>query len=439
MSALDTPIVTEAPKAKVAPETLALRASPRAVTRLSRRALMLLGGVSAMTVGGLAIWALGVQHSGGTPPQELYSTDRKPVAEGLSALPGDYGSLPRQPLPPDVPPLGPPLPGDLGGPILSAEREDGTAPVPPTSVTPMAPTGPSPEEQARLAELQRLRQEADAAARAQLFAQTRQRTEPAGEQAGETAPPRRDPFAPLPGSGESSRPDEAATQNGQDRKAAFLSAGGDPNIYATGRLQTPASPYQVMAGTIIPAAMVTGLNSDLPGQAIATVTEPVYDTVSGRTLLIPQGSRLLGTYDAQVSYGQSRVLLVWTRLLMPDGSSIVLDRLSATDSRGFAGLKDEVDNHWGKLLAGAALSTLLGVGSELASPNRGIDSGDQTVIIATGRSAQDSANQVGQQLTRRNMNVQPTLTVRPGFPVRVLVNKDLVLRPYGARIGGGTR
>ena len=195
-----------------------------------------------------------------------------------------------------------------------------------------------------------------------------------------------------------------------------------------------------MAGTIIPAAMVTGLNSDLPGQAIATVTEPVYDTVSGKTLLIPQGSRLLGTYDAQVSYGQSRVLLVWTRLVMPDGSSIVLDRLSATDTRGFAGIEDEVDNHWGKLLAGAALSTLLGVGSELASQNRGIDQGQQTVVIATGRSAEDSVNQVGQQLTRRNLNAQPTLTVRPGFPVRVLVNKDLLLRPYGSgtrNAGGG--
>jgi type IV secretion system protein VirB10 len=301
----------------------------------------------------------------------------------------------------------------------------------------MVPTGPSAEEQARLAELQRRRQEAEAAARAQLFVQTRQRSEGASEQAAEATRAPRDPFAPLPGSGESGRPDEAAVQNGQDRKAAFLSAASDPKNYASGRLQTPASPYQVMAGTIIPAAMVTGLNSDLPGQAIATVTEPVYDTVSGRTLLIPQGSRLLGTYDAQVSYGQSRVLLVWTRLVMPDGSSIVLDRLSATDTRGFAGLEDEVDNHWGKLLAGAALSTLLGVGSDLASPNRGIDAGDQTIIIATGRSAQDSANQVGQQLTRRNMNVQPTLTVRPGFPVRVLVNKDLVLRPYGARSGGG--
>jgi len=187
-----------------------------------------------------------------------------------------------------------------------------------------------------------------------------------------------------------------------------------------------------MAGTIIPAAIVTGLNSDLPGQAIATVIEPVYDTVTGKTLLIPQGSRLLGTYDAQVSYGQSRVLLVWTRLIMPDGSSIVLDRLPATDSQGFAGIKDGTDNHWGKLIAGAALSTLLGVGAELGSQNSGLGStGQQTVVVATSRSAEESVNQVGQQLTRRNLNVQPTLTVRPGFPVRVIVNKDLVLRPYG--------
>ena len=214
-------------------------------------------------------------------------------------------------------------------------------------------------------------------------------------------------------------------------KSAFLNAATDTKIYASGRLQTPASPFQVMAGTIIPAAMVTGLNSDLPGQAIATVTEPVYDTVTGKSLLIPQGSRLLGTYDAQVSYGQSRVLLVWTRLIMPDGSSVVLDRLLGADTKGFAGLEDETDNHWGKLLAGAALSTLLGVGAELGSQNSGLGgTGQQTIVVATSRSAEDSVNQVGQQVTRRNLNVQPTLTVRPGFPVRVIVNKDLVLRPY---------
>lgn len=427
------------PQTKVAPDTLALRAKPRPVTRLSRRALILLGSVSAFTVGGLAIWALGVNHGGGTPPQELYSTDRKPVAEGLNTLPRDYAGLPRQPLPPGVPPLGPPLPGDLGRPILRSQQENGTAPV---VAQPAPPTGHSPEEQARLAEQQRLRAEAEAAARGALFVQTRQRTEqtPAAEFAVAAADaPRRDPFAPLPGSSE--RTDETFTQNGQDRKTAFVNAAIDTKIYASGRLQTPVSPYQVMAGTIIPAAMVTGLNSDLPGQAIATVTEPVYDTVSGKTLLIPQGSRLLGTYDAQVAYGQSRVLLVWTRLVMPDGSSIVLDRLSGADTKGFAGLEDETDNHWGKLLAGAALSTLLGVGAELGSQNSGLGgTGRQTVVVATSRSAEESTNQAGQQITRRNLNVQPTLTVRPGFPVRVIVNKDLVLRPYGAgvrRPGGG--
>ena len=426
------------PQTKVAPEALALRAKPRPVTRLSKRALILLGSVSALTVGGLAIWALGVNHGRGAPPQELYSTDRKPVAEGLNALPRDYAGLPRAP----VPQLGPPLPGDLGRPFLRAQQEGG-APV----TAPTGPTGPSPEEQARLAEQQRLRQEAEAAARGQLFVQVRQRTEQQG-QSEVTAPTPtalagRDPFAPLPGSAESQRQDETFTQNGQDRKSAFLNASVDTKIYASGRLQTPASPFQVMAGTIIPAAMVTGLNSDLPGQAIATVTEPVYDTVSGRTLLIPQGSRLLGTYDAQVAYGQSRVLLVWTRLVMPDGSSIVLDRLPGADTKGFAGLEDETDNHWGKLLAGAALSTLLGVGAELGSQNSGLGgTGQQTVVVATSRSAEESVNQVGQQVTRRNLNVQPTLTIRPGFPVRVIVNKDLVLRPYagaGAVRAAGVR
>ena len=197
----------------------------------------------------------------------------------------------------------------------------------------------------------------------------------------------------------------------------------------TGRAEQAAA----TEGTLISAAMLTGLNSDLPGQCIATITEPVYDTVTGRVLLIPQGSRLIGQYDSQVAYGQSRVLLVWNRIVMPDGSSIVLDRLPGTDPRGFAGLQDRVDNHWGRLLAGSALSTLLGVGAELGSQNDGLSrTGQQTVVVATSRSAEDSLNQVGQQITRRNLNVQPTLTVRPGFPVRVIVNKDIVLRPYGA-------
>lgn len=150
----------------------------------------------------------------------------------------------------------------------------------------------------------------------------------------------------------------------------------------------------------------------------------------GRMLLIPQGSRLIGQYDSQVAYGQRRVLVVWTRLIMPDGSSIVLDRLPGADTQGNGGLEDRVNWHWGRLFAGAAVSTLLGVNAELVTGNAAANSG--SVVIATRQSAQDTVNQVGQELTRRNLDIQPTLTERPGLPLRVVINRDLVLKPYGS-------
>jgi type IV secretion system protein VirB10 len=214
----------------------------------------------------------------------------------------------------------------------------------------------------------------------------------------------------------------------QDQKRSFLDRGSDAASVSTHRLQSPISPYQVMAGTVIPAALITGIDSDLPGEVLASVTEPVYDTATGRHLLIPQGARLIGQYDSQVAFGQRRVLLVWTRIIFPDASSIALDRLPGVDASGYAGLEDGVDWHWQQLLAGAALSTLIGVGAELAAPDR--SNGQSQVIVAARQSAQDTVNQLGQELTRRNLNIQPTLTIRPGFPVRVIVNKDLVLRPY---------
>jgi type IV secretory pathway VirB10-like protein len=122
------------------------------------------------------------------------------------------------------------------------------------------------------------------------------------------------------------------------------------------------------------------------------------------------------------------VLLVWTRLILPDTSSVALDRLPGIDPAGYAGLEDGVDWHWGRILAGAALSTLLGMGAELASPENSTD-GDR-IVVAGRESVQEAVNQVGQEITRRNLSIQPTLTVRPGFPMRVMVNKDLVLQPY---------
>jgi type IV secretion system protein TrbI len=145
-------------------------------------------------------------------------------------------------------------------------------------------------------------------------------------------------------------------------------------------------------------------------------------------LPLAQGTRLIGICDSQVAFGQSRVLLVWTRLIMPNGRSIVLERQPAADAAGYSGLEDQVDNHWGTLFKAALLSTLLGVGSELGSTTGAGSNGD--VITALRNGSSDSLNQTGQKVVQQDLNIQPTLTVRPGFPVRVIVNRDLVLEPY---------
>jgi type IV secretion system protein TrbI len=148
----------------------------------------------------------------------------------------------------------------------------------------------------------------------------------------------------------------------------------------------------------------------------AQVTENVYDSPTGRARLIPQGARLIGIYDSQVAFGQSRVLL-----------SIILERQRGADAGGHSGLEDEVDNHWPELFKAALLSTVLGIGSELGS---GADSDNTAILQALRLGVANSLNRTGQQVVRRNLNIQPTLTIRPGFPVRVLVNCDVVLEPY---------
>ena len=176
---------------------------------------------------------------------------------------------------------------------------------------------------------------------------------------------------------------------------------------------------------MIPAALLTGLRSDLPGQITAQVTEAVYDSPTGRVLLIPQGSRLVGQYDAQVQFGQSRALLVWTRLIFPNGRSIVLERQPGADPEGYAGLEDQVDNHWGQLFKAALLSTILSVGTEADTSNN-----QNSLVQAIRKGASNSFAQTGSQVVGRSLNIQPTLTIRPGFPVRVIVTRDLVMEPY---------
>lgn len=381
---------SESPNASVA-RPFRLRSDGPRVMRLSRSVLVGGTALASILICGAVLWALQSDRLRGGAPQELYTTDRPRMADGLAGLPRDYTGVPR-----DVPPLGPPLPGDLGRPIVAAQGQPG-------------PSAPDAEQQRRA-------QETEAARVSRLFAAGNRQQQVVG--AG-SSPPQ----AAI--SGTTPPVDEASIQNAQDRKLAFMNAPVDRRTTSPDRLARPASPYVLQAGTVIPAALVTGLRSDLPGQITAQVTENVYDTPTGGSLLIPQGARLIGIYDSQVSFGQSRLLLVWTRLLLPNGYSIVLERQPGADATGQAGLEDGVDHHWGALFRATLLSTILAVGTEVGS-----DQNDSDIVRALRRGTGDTLNQAGQQIVRRNLNVQPTLTIRPGYPVRVIVTRDLVLQPY---------
>lgn len=373
-------------------QPLRLGAERPRITRLSRKVLA--GGttLALLLISGAVLWALRSNLPRNSKSDELYSTDHHNVADGLATLPQDYAGVPH-----DVPRLGPPLPGDVGRPIATVEGQS-------------APIGIDAEQQ-------RINQETEAARTSKVFAPTTAAVAPQRASVQEIA------------NNAAQSPDETFAQNGQDRKLLFLNAPVDRRTTAPDRLSRPASPFVVQAGTIIPAALITGIRSDLPGQITAQVTQAVFDSPTGRAKLIPQGARLVGTYDSRIAFGQSRVLLVWTRLIMPNGRSIVLERQPGADVAGYSGLEDEVDNHWKELLGAAALSTLLAVGTEVNS-GADVNNTNAGIIQALRRGAGDSLNQTGQQLVRRNLNIQPTLTIRPGFPMRVIVNRDLVLEPY---------
>ncbi len=368
---------------------LRLRPDPPRVVRLSRRVLIGLGVAAGLGIGTALIVAL-QGRGGGEGPRELYSTDRNPQADGLATLPRDYAGIPQ---------LGPPLPGDLGRPIVRAQ-ERGQPVVPPA-----VPTAADPAEQRRM-------QEIEAARTSRLFVQVEARGDARG-----AAP------APIQAADLGAMP---VGPDATDRRLAFLGGGpADRRTTSPDRLQAPASPFVIQAGSVIPAALLTGLRSDLPGQITAQVTANVFDSPTGRHLLIPQGARLIGAYDSRVSFGQRRILLVWNRLILPNGRSIVLERMPGADEAGYAGLEDGVDSHWGRLFLAAGLATLLNLGLELGRDD------ESDIARAIRESGQDTVGRAGEEIVRRQLSVPPTLTVRPGFPVRVIVHRDLALEPYG--------
>jgi type IV secretion system protein VirB10 len=415
------------PDPQASPDPLRLRARPQPVTRINRR--VVIGGAALLLVliSMIVLLALKPPNLHVGSPQELFNLDYKPVTDALSKLPATYDG------------------------IQTDKKDDaGKQPGAPAIVLKDVPVlkapAADPLAEAERLEIARLARMAGQARESSVFFRLQLKAPPAKEtvkkEVSADPPPKEATVASDGGlatltalraadraltlaGGDADLIGTAISTADQTRKLTFLKAGPEKEVYNQHGLQTPISAYQLMAGTVISASLVTGLNSDLPGFVIAQVSEHVYDTVTGRFLLVPQGSRLIGKYDNIVAFGQERALVVWQRIILPDGSSIVIDNLPATDTGGYAGLADEVDLHTWKLLKGVALATVLGVGSELA-----FGSSDSDLIKALQQSTQSTTNRAGQRLVERNLNVQPTITVRPGWPLRVIVHKDLVLRPY---------
>ncbi len=219
---------------------------------------------------------------------------------------------------------------------------------------------------------------------------------------------------------------ESGRGAGTSLRAVSSLGGGDDAITISG-LERPRSPFEVKAGTVIPAVLLTAINTDLPGDIIARVTENVFDTVSGRYVLIPQGSTLVGRYSVTIESGQDRALVVWHRIIRPSGDSIAVAGMPGTDTAGQAGFSDSVDFHGGRIAAGIGLSTLVSFVGNLA---RSPDNADRGLGDVVGDTVAQTGATVGQQIAQRALNVKPTITIRAGWPMRVLVNRDLVLTPY---------
>ncbi|MDR6511963.1 type IV secretion system protein VirB10 [Novosphingobium capsulatum] len=393
-----------------------LRPAWPVVERLSRKAVLALTATGAALVA--LAFAFGLQ--GGRASSEA---DTPPVASAqpgnvLAKAPRDYTEVPR---------LASVLPGDQ---TQASDQPDPRSGSTRPHAQPMAekpgsrpaatPAGPSGEGVA--AARQRRQAERDAARQSRLFASEAVHRGDSLAETGGASEQQPAAGAMLP-AGQTGSPPPSVT----DARQAFLDRPGSASTISAARLVPPGGEAVLQAGSVIPAALITGLRSDLPGQITAQVTQNVYDSLSGTQLLVPQGARLIGEYDAAIAAGQHRALLVWTRLILPDGRSLDLARLPGTDPAGQAGLEDRTDFHWGGIMRAAAVSTLLAVGADWGSDS------DDALVRALRQGGQDSFNRAGTQIVARALDVPPTLTIRPGYPVRVLVTRDLVFEASGDR------
>ncbi len=238
---------------------------------------------------------------------------------------------------------------------------------------------------------------------------------------------------PVPGHSDESQPPSG--------KGNLLSESPDTSNYLLHTRVQAVSPFEIKAGTVIPSVMIGGVNSDLPGQILAQVSQNVYDTATGGYLLIPQGSRLVGSYDHQVVNGQKRVLVIWNRLIYPDASSVNLGAMSGTDQAGYAGFTDKTNTHFWPTFRNALMLSAITAGVQLSQPRaqKGDYSYSSQQMIAGSLGMQ--MNQLGTATVARGLNQPPTLTIRPGYVFNIMVNKDLILPPWSetaAHSGGAS-
>ncbi|MGL5348997.1 MAG: TrbI/VirB10 family protein [Cetobacterium sp.] len=276
---------------------------------------------------------------------------------------------------------------------------------------PPAKNIPNPYEEQRERYYERLVQDEIAARKANI-----------GFQDGNTA--EQDTSISLEGSKNSSN---GQILNDQQEKKAFLNSEPGRRNYNPYEEMTSFSPYEIKAGSILPGIMISGINSDLPGTIMGNIREDVYDTISGNYLLVPKGTKVVGTYDSAITFGQSRILIVWQRLIFPNGNSLNLDNFPGVDLSGYAGVTGKVNNHTFKLFQAVVLSSILGAGGAIVTNDR-YDDEDWRVAAAQGGGEQIIS--IGNTVANKILGIQPTIEVAPGSRFNVIVNSDIILTPY---------
>lgn len=226
-------------------------------------------------------------------------------------------------------------------------------------------------------------------------------------------------------------PEEAqqqrSDQNMKQEKIDFVNQKSKTNVISTNFIIDQITPYQLFAGTVIPGVLQSGLNSDLPGQVTGIVSQNVFDTVAGRFLLIPQGTKIIGTYDAQTSFAQTRGLVVWQRLIFPDGRSIILDNFVGADQSGYAGFHDKVRSHYSRVVWSALIGGAITGGVAAATSS---DSDDESFKAQAGAAAAQNISSATNSIVNKNLNIAPTIIISPGYQFNIMVEEDLLLEPY---------